>query len=204
MKTTPCSMLPIAVLTLFLAACASSPGYQYYLLTAQSTPATESDDIAVGIGPVSIPEYLARNEIIYRRDGNRVRLAGTARWAEPLVDGMQRVLALNLAAQLGTQNVGYLPGLNSAPPGYAVKVNVLALDVTASQAQLTAEWIITQPAEEAPVARSTAHERYSMPEGEPTPATVAGAYSELLGQLSAGIAAQIAAHAGAQDGAAPH
>lgn len=183
----------IVALALLVNACASSPSYQYFVLTSVSQAATESSEISVGISPVAIPEYLARNEVVFRRDGNRVQLAGTARWAEPLADGMQRVLALELAAQLGTQQVSLLPGLSSAPPAYAVKVNVIALDVTAKQAQLTAEWVITRPAEGELLARHTDQQSWPMPADSAEPDTVARAYSELIGQLSAEIALKISA-----------
>ena len=87
----------LLLLPLLLSACLSTPPSHYYLLSAHDGDQPTGVNPSVGIGPISLPEYLNRNSMVYRREDNQLQIAGYERWAEPLTDGILRVIGLNLA-----------------------------------------------------------------------------------------------------------
>lgn len=189
---------PVLGLLLLLGACGSSPRTNHYLLTAGEMPVPTGHTPSLGIGPIEIPQYLNRNALVYRRDGNQLQVSGQDRWAEPLTDGMQRILAINLAGLLDTVDVSYFPWHPRRTPDFGIKVTVLNLDANDRRARLVAEWLVYAGTTDAPVARRISDLRQDLPAGELSPGQVAPAYSELLYQLSAIIAGEIRTARGAQ------
>ena len=175
-------------LILLLPACGSSPPNNHYLLTARQTEAPTTDTPALGIGPIVIPEYLNRNNLVYDQRNNKLQVSATERWAEPLGDGLQRVVGLNLAQLVNTHNVRFFPWNSQRAPDYGVKVNLLSLDANDQQASLTAEWLVYNPTTSATIYRRITRLQQSLPAGELSPEQIAPAYSELLYQLSTEIA----------------
>jgi uncharacterized lipoprotein YmbA len=183
------ALLTLALsLIVLLAGCGSSPRSKHYLLTAQEAPVPSGESPSLGIGPIEIPKYLARNNLVYKQRGNLLQVAGEDLWAEPLDDGIQRVLAINLAGLLNTQDVRYFPWHPKRAPQYGVKMNLLSLDASDQQATLSAEWLVYQAADARPVKRRISRLQHPLPAGELNPADVAPAYSALLYQLSEIIA----------------
>jgi uncharacterized lipoprotein YmbA len=183
------------VLVALLTGCGSSPHSNYYLLTAKDGTLPTGAAPSLGIGPIQIPEYLNRSNLVYNRQGNQLQVAKLDRWAEPLGEGVKRVLALNLAQLLNTQEVRYFPWHPKRAPDYGVKVNLLALDTNEQQATLAAEWLIYRTTDAEPITRRISRLQQPLPTGELTPAAVAPAYSELLFRLSEIIADAITADA---------
>ena len=190
-KATRLSAWCLAVL--LLAGCSTTPPSNYYLLSSPAEAPPDRMTPALGIGPVEIPEYLKRNGLVYRIGDNRLQIADSERWGEPLEEGVRRVLGLNLAGLLDTGNLSYYPFHSKRPPDYGVSVNVLNLDVDDRQAALVAEWLVYRPATGEPVGRRISQLLYDLPDGELAPEGVAPAYSALLYQLSQLIAAVISA-----------
>jgi len=186
--------------TLLIAGCGNSPPRNFYLLSAAPGETPRGDSPSVGVGPISVPEYLARRNLVYNRQGNRLHVADNDQWAEPLSDGIARVLALNLSSMLDTQDVRMLPWRSARRPDYGVEVTVLVLETDASGANLVAEWLLYRPEGGEPVQRRISNLRRSLA-AEVTPADIAPAYSALLGELSERIAAAIRADTGS---AQPH
>lgn len=185
-----------------LAACGSSPRNDYYRLTANTTAIPTGSSPSLGVGPIEIPAYLDREQLVYALDGNQLQLAPAAHWAEPLDAGVGRVLALNLAGRLDTQNVRSFPWHPQRAPDYGVRINVLTLDAGADEARLTTEWLVYRPASGEEVARRLSRLTRPLAAAEATPARLPAVYSELLDRLSAEIAAAISADsAGARDSA---
>lgn len=178
----------LLLLTLALAACGSTPQSNYYRL---STPAAggEGSAPAVGIGPIQIPEYLNRNSMVFSRGDNRLHIASFERWAEPLSQGVQRVLGLNLSEALDTQDIRPFPWPASDRPAYGVQIWILSLDTSAQATRLVAEWRLHAPGESREVARRIS--RFEAAGSDADGAALAASYSGLLGQLSGEIAAAI-------------
>lgn len=110
--------------------CASSKPSRYYLLSALSPAQSAKEDrgVSVGIGPIELPKYLDRPQIVTRGSRNRLYLGEFDRWAEPLEQNFARVLAENLAALLSTDDVLQYPWKRSVRVDYQVIVTVNRFD----------------------------------------------------------------------------
>jgi uncharacterized lipoprotein YmbA len=190
--TTAARLLLALTLPLLLPACLSStPPSNYYMLSA--TVATEPRGVepSIGVGPITIPEYLNRQSMVYSREGNRLHIDPYERWAEPLQNGIARVVSLNLAALLGTQSIQIFPWSASRAPDYGLALNLLELDADTERAALVVEWKLRRPNGQ-PVARQISH--LSQPlDGTVSGERIAHAYSALLQQLAERVAREIRA-----------
>jgi len=181
----------ITALLALLIGCGSSPRNNHYLLTTGATHPPGGETPSLGIGPISVPEYLNRNGMVYAMQGNQLQVSATERWAEPLQSGIKRVVSINLASGLDTQNIRYFPWDPKRPPAYGVRITVLSLDAGDEQASLAAEWRVNRPATGQSVARRISNLQLPLPAGPLKPEQIAPAYSKLLEQLSELISAAI-------------
>ncbi|MEP1593912.1 MAG: PqiC family protein, partial [Halieaceae bacterium] len=136
--------------------------------------------------------YLNRNSMVFNRDGNKLKIATYARWAEPLESGISRVLSLNLATKLNTEDIQVFPWHPTRSPDYAVGLRLLGLDSNNQRARLVAEWSLRKGGEDGTEKRRIVRLETATAASEMSPNDVAAAYSDLLGQLSDTIARAIA------------
>ena len=188
----------LLVLALTVVGCGSSPRSSHYVLSAKSSQPPTENTPSLGIGPITIPEYLNRNSLVYNREGNKLTVSSTERWAEPLEDGLQRVISLNLSTLLGTHNIRFFPWSPQRAPDYGIKINLLNLGADDREAVLMAEWLIFRPEDSQTVMRRISRIVQPMPAGPIMAEEIAPAYSELLYQLSEIIATEIRADLQAQ------
>ena len=134
-------MLIAAALT--LSACSGSPPARFYVLTPLELAATEpaAGELAVGVGPVTLAPHLDRPQIV-TRSGNELALGDFDRWAEPLADGIARVLAENLAELLGSDQVWVYPWRPAAAVATQVTVEVTRCDAEDGSAVLGVRWAV--------------------------------------------------------------
>ena len=191
MKATRISVTGMALLLLMVAGCGSSPRSNHYLLTTDVSTPPDGETPSLGIGPVVGPEVLNRNSMVYSRQGNQLEISSTERWAEPLEAGIKRVVGINLASSLDTQDIRYFPWNAGKPPEFGISISLLSLDADDDEATLAAEWRVFRPATGESVVRRISHLRLALPTGTLTAQQIAPAYSELLSQLSNLIAGAI-------------
>jgi uncharacterized lipoprotein YmbA len=110
-------------------------------VTVRPTP-TAASNLAIGLGPVKFPDYLAHPEVVTRVSTNRIELSTTDRWAEPFDESARRVLARNLATLLGTDQVVPFPWYSSTKLTYKIEVTVERFERDGSGTQLVATWLI--------------------------------------------------------------
>ena len=142
--------LVIVTLGLGLFACAgTSPPTRYYLLNPIPwSPANPSDTdpetpLSLGVGPVTLPSYLDRPQIVVRKDANTLKLADFDRWGESLQPMFVRVLRENLMALLPAADVVVFPWPSGADFEYQVTAEVRRFDAEGSQnAILAVRWSI--------------------------------------------------------------
>jgi len=138
---------------------------RFYVLTSAGAGASGAATLAsganpgqltVGVGPVTLPAYLDRAQVVTRVSANRLELSGQNRWAEPLKSSFTRILAQNLSAMLGTQQVVVYPWLRPPRIDYQVKVDVERFEAnTNGTADLVARWEIRDPSSDAVLASNT-------------------------------------------------
>jgi uncharacterized lipoprotein YmbA len=122
---------------------------RYYILSPLSTSELKKDvpddtkSVAIGLGPVTFPEYLNRPQVVVRSSRNQLQIAEFARWAEPLGENFSRVLVENLSALLSTDRIVPYPRKKSMPMNYQVTVDVIRFDGTpGGNASLVARWTV--------------------------------------------------------------
>src|SRR5215468_5525928 len=109
--------------------------------------ATVTNQLILGIGPIKLPGYLDRQQMVTRISQNRFAVAENDRWAEPLDENFSRVLSQNLSILLQTDRIVPYPWLRSQQPTYQVQVEVLRFEPNAEQVvELWARWLILDDA----------------------------------------------------------
>lgn len=138
----------VLITTLIVSGCATGPETKYYLLSSDINPQagdtiTGPEQVILILGPVNLPEYLDRSQIVIRTSNTELDLSDTHRWAEPLEINFTRVLAENLHASLKQARVILYPTRTSSDINYQVTINVLRFDTSVNgDTVLTADWNI--------------------------------------------------------------
>jgi uncharacterized lipoprotein YmbA len=108
---------------------------------ATSQPA--EDRTGIGVGPVELPLYLDRPQIMTRISENRMKIADFDKWAEPVTDNFIRVLMKNLSELLSREPVAIYPSQGTTPIDLRVSVDVIRFDGSpGKRVQLMARWVI--------------------------------------------------------------
>ncbi len=188
-------LFTLLVISLLLAGCTGkSPRADFYSLGAiegTETAAALSADVALAVGPVSIPSELDRNQLVTRDASHRLTIAELHRWAGPLTDNITAVLTRNLAARLGTQRVAPFNREHLFPFTHQVVFNINRFDGwPAGDILLDVTWSIKKTGDSQPllVERTEIREAVATPD---YPGVVA-AQSKALADISTRIAAALA------------
>jgi uncharacterized lipoprotein YmbA len=200
--------LLVTAVALTLMGCAGvTDASRYYVLSstsatptgAQRAPASNGGaGVAVGVGPVLIPGYLNRAQIVTRSGSDELDISTYHRWAEPLENGIGQVLANDLAAQIGSERIAVFPwrGGIARVLDYQVAVVVLRFEgLPGGQVTLDARWrLVDRDGQEIALKRSTMSE--AVPESGYQ--SLVMAMNRLLDALAREIAAEILARADAR------
>lgn len=146
--------------------------------------------LSVGIGPVSVPGYLDRQEIVTRVAQHQLRLSEHDRWAEPLDENLARVVSQNVAAILRAERIASYPWPVDRKPLYQAEIDVLRFETNlAQEAHLAARWTVRHTGRKDLVRYR--HTRLSRPARARNAEASVAALSEVLADLSQEIAAAI-------------
>lgn len=146
----PFARWTLSALTALGLAC-SSPPTRFYLLSsvpgeAAEQGATQRGPLVLAVGPVSIPSYVDRPQIVTRDGPNAAAISDFDQWAGSLQDMTSRVLAEDLASRLPGDRVLPFPGAGDVSFDYRVAVNVSRFDVDPQgAAAITSSWQIFAP-----------------------------------------------------------
>jgi uncharacterized lipoprotein YmbA len=92
----------------------------------------------VGLGPIQLPEYINRPQIVTRLSRQQIHVSEFNRWIEPLSDGITRTLVIKLANQLNSNRVYWLPRKDQKLP---LELRV-AIDISRFDGQFNGEVIL--------------------------------------------------------------
>lgn len=126
-----CNLLVLLAASAWLCGCFSrSQPTKFYLLqtipTLRAGKGVEAkEDLKIGVGPITLPEYLDRPQIVTRINDNEFQIDEFNQWAETLGFSIERVLAKNLSILLFTNDLFIYPWLGSTQIDYQVKVDVV-------------------------------------------------------------------------------
>ena len=136
-------------LLIIIGGCGRTQTARFYTLNAltdaQAGGQTVASDqgVAVGLGPIRLPEYLDRPQIVTRVSPNEVRFAEFERWAAPLAGGLSIALAKNLSTLLGTDRIALYPWKSTTPIDCRVEIEVSRFDgKPGDSVLLESQWIV--------------------------------------------------------------
>ena len=177
--------------------CASSESAKFYTLSPLATSGEvrsekkrTATDPAIGIGPVRLPEYLVRKEIVTRTDANKIELGEYDLWGGSLQDDFSRTLLENLSLLLAGQQLSlYLwPGMGAVD--YRVGMEVTRFDgIRGGDVILIAAWAIREGQSNKVV--TVQNSRIQEPTGAQSYEAMVGGMSRALSRLSREIAEAI-------------
>jgi uncharacterized protein len=194
------SICPLIAASLLVSSCSlgkQSPPTRLYTLTALAQPdggqrATGTQGLAIGVGPVELPEYVNRPQMITGGSENELQRAEFAQWAEPLETNFTRVLAANLSTLLRTDRVAVFPWKGPVPLDYQVVVEATHfLGTPNGSVSLVALWrVLGKDGREALVSRQS---NFTESTGSQEYGALAAALSRTVAHLGRDIAATITA-----------
>jgi len=183
-------------LVIGLAGCAGhSPKTSFYKLVplaelGELDEAVPHYDFSVGVGPITIPDYLKRPQIVTRESNSRLQIAEFHRWAGLLEKDIAAVMVDNLTDLLGSERVVTYPWDRLARPDYRVVYDIQRFDGTPGvEAVLKVRWTVFDTV--AGKAEKVLGKRYRLPLNDPGYESLVKAESELLGQFSRDVAAEL-------------
>ena len=192
-----CTLLALALLSGGCSLGSQSPPTRLYVLTAlsetdESQRGAGTAGVALAVGPVRLPEYVDRPQIVTGDSGNELQRAAFAQWAEPLATNFTRVLANNLSVLLETDRVAVFPWRGSVPIDYQVVVEVTQfLGALNGSVSLIALWrVLGKDGREVLVTRQS---KFTDATGSQEYRALAAAMSRTVTSLSREIATAITA-----------
>ena len=191
-----------SLLLMSLAACGEKPTRLYVLTTLAEKPEVAATSrTSIVVGPITLPKYLDRPEIVARIANNSLDQAEFDQWGGDLNDNIVRVLIENLSTLLGTDQVSSYPAKDPTPAKYQITMDITKFekDVDGSTV-LDAFWSILNPVNNKVLLRRhssyrqavTTAGRSSGAGARQTYDAVVAAMSRDLGALSRDIATEIA------------
>jgi uncharacterized lipoprotein YmbA len=171
---------------------------------AVSIPARSgaSQPLTIGLGPITIPAYVNRPEVVTRMSNSELKVSDTDRWGEHLDTNVAHVLASDLSGQLGTQQILSYPWPAKTPIDYSISVAFQRLERTADDhVVIEANWTIRGGKDEKIVHSGTTS--INDPSG-PDTASATQAMSRGLAQVSLQIEQAIASQPRPRLSAADH
>ena len=181
------------LLVLLLVGCSSTPPTVFYTLTPlndafpQESNPNALSSIVIGIGPIVLPEYLDRPQIVTRSGSNRLDVNEFQQWGGSLQEDFSRVLIQNLSLQLASNRVRIYPSPEPIDLDYRVFIDVQQFDGRLGEGvKLTAVWTLMDERTGKPLAVR----RFDQlaPASEPSYEALVAAHSNALLVLSFMIA----------------
>jgi uncharacterized lipoprotein YmbA len=137
----------------------------------------------IGIGPLDLPAYLDRPQIVTRVNPNELKLAELNNWAEPLKDNVTRVIAENISRLLCTKDVVIFPWNKSSHIDYQIDIKIIWMDgKLGEKAILATQWAIIDTAGKSVLLTQKSH--YTESVTETTYSAFVAAHSRLIAAFS--------------------
>ena len=136
---------------ILIAGCAgTSPSVTFYTLNALSGMKADIPEdnaglgIVIGIGPVTLPGYLDRPQIVTRKGQNQLDISEFHRWGDSLLKDFSRVMVKNVSILLSTNRVTVYPWPDDFSPDYQIRLDVEQFDGQIGHAvSLDVRWSVT-------------------------------------------------------------
>ncbi len=147
------ALFTLTLLVVILTGCASSPSSKFYQLnpvqnkTSVTRDASPDQTLTIAIGPIRVPDYLDRPQIVTRSGKNELKLSEFDRWAGSFDNDVTRVLVEDISSLLPADRflvVRWTPYLESqVPVSYRVEVLVNRFEgALGNSVLLKAQWAV--------------------------------------------------------------
>ncbi|WP_025899469.1 PqiC family protein [Sneathiella glossodoripedis] len=113
-------------------------------LSAHAKGAVDGTDRFIGIGPVSIPGYADRPQIVTAEKDGRLLVDDLHHWAEPVQENIERVLVADFASLMRSSQVFRYP-TNFTPPAGSLQIEIVIgemLKMPDGKIHLEASWTV--------------------------------------------------------------
>jgi len=163
----PAAFILLGLALLALTGCPGNAPTRLYVLTATTDkPASTSPEgAAIGVGPITLPKYLDRPQIVTRVAANSLDQANLDQWGGDLNDNITRVVATNLSNLLATDRVSLYPWKDGAPVDFQVTMDISRFEQDKDgNAVLNVFWSIVNKDGTVLLMRRSS---YTQPAGEP-------------------------------------
>src|SRR5215472_5830074 len=163
----PPAFILLGFALLALTGCPGNAPTRLYVLTATTDkPASTSPEgVAIGVGPITLPKYLDRPQIVTRVAANSLDQANLDQWGGDLNDTITRVVATNLSNLLATDRVSLYPWKDGAPVDFQVTMDISRFEQDKDgNAVLNVFWSIVNKDGTVLLMRRSS---YTQPAGEP-------------------------------------
>ncbi len=195
MIVTARSITLCVLVSLLVAACGSSPPVRYFALSSMDSVQRQDPDDAVtlGLGPLRLPEYLNRSQLVTRGGGSELEVDEFNRWAEPLTLALHRVVSTDVDNMMDGVIVIAFPweAVVRNEVDYRLLGEVTRFDADRSgRVVLDIQWAISDvPAGVAVLIRRSKYEtRASRPDD---PAIVTSAMNDALAMFSRDVVSEL-------------
>ena len=142
-------LIVATVLSLMIQGCTGTRPSTFYILNpisrAPAPQITESKTQSIGVllGPLSIPEFLDRPQIVTRSSENILRLAEFHRWGGSFQTNILRILGENLSILLNSDRILMFRQQTLFPVDYGVTLDVHQFDgELGSTVVLNVDWVV--------------------------------------------------------------
>ena len=149
MRNSYVSYLIISSLFFLLIGCGSTQPSRFYTLSplgdlkAEQRSTSVGHGISIAIGPVEIPDYLNRPNIVIRTSKNELTLSEFDRWAGSLKEDIARVLSENLSKLAAPDQISVTEWGWGGDYDYRVAVDINQFDIMPEgNVLLKAEWAL--------------------------------------------------------------
>ncbi|MGD2031141.1 MAG: PqiC family protein [Gammaproteobacteria bacterium] len=188
------TIFAMAAAVLLTACISSSPQSRFYTLFAKEpgagTVRAAIGDEWVGIGPIDIPSYLDRPQVVTRGEGHRLVVHEFDRWADPLKDRVLDVLMENVVSLSDSKRVAPYPWPSAFRPDHRVTGEINAFEAgPTGEVVLKTRWTVQLVA--APESIKVRMSEYREPADPDDFNSVAAAMSRALARWSVDIASAL-------------
>lgn len=181
------------IFALLLSACGTSPPVRYFNLKPMHAAVTDdaADKVIVGLGPLDIPGYLSRPQIVTRGPNGEVLIDDYRRWAEAVDESIHRIVAANVEGLVDGVTVLSYPYNTMLQLEYRVFGDVVRFDADQDgRAMLIVQWGIISADRDIIVEPRRA--RYEATASTPGDAgAIVAALNDVIADFSRDIAAQL-------------
>ena len=137
-----------ALCALALGGCLGGTPPHFYALRSSSgeaagAPLAAHPELGLAVGPLELPRYLDRPELVMQDDSNRLTVLDAHRWGGSLRTDILRVVADDLGRLLGTARVAVYPAEPRFQADYRVLLDVRDIQATPGEnVTLLVRWTI--------------------------------------------------------------